>query len=276
MYRNELRCHYCGYYKRLPQQCPACGSHKLRNVGFGTEKLEEDLKLRLPDANIGRMDLDTTRKKYSYQTILEQFEKGEINVLVGTQMVSKGLDFDQVSLVGIVDADRMLHFPDFRSYERTFNLVTQVSGRAGRREKTGNVIIQTANTEQPILKLIMENNYSEFYRLEIEERQKYLYPPFTRLIKVIIKSNEKELSVNAVSELAHLLKKELGYKRVLGPEEPLIAKIRNQYLMQLLVKLERNKVNLDKVKEIIRQKSLEIISKKEFKKIQVVFDVDPY
>ncbi|MFW5760047.1 MAG: replication restart helicase PriA [Cyclobacteriaceae bacterium] len=276
MYRNELRCHYCGFYKRLPSQCPACGSTKLRNVGFGTEKLEEDLKLRLHDANVQRMDLDTTRKKYSYQTILEQFEKGEIDILVGTQMVSKGLDFDQVSLVGIVDADRMLHFPDFRSYERTFHLVTQVSGRAGRREKTGNVIIQTANPEQPILKLIMENNFSEFYRREIAEREKYQYPPFVRLIKIIIKSTEKDLAMKAVDELAHLLKQQFGYRRVLGPEEPLIAKIRNQYLMQLLVKLERNKVNLEKAKEIIKEKTVELNQVREFKKIQIIFDVDPY
>lgn len=276
MYRNELRCHYCGFYKRLPQQCPACGSSKLRNVGYGTEKLEEDLKLRLHDASVQRMDLDTTRKKYSYQIILERFEKGEIDILVGTQMVSKGLDFDQVSLVGIVDADRMLHFPDFRSFERTFHLVTQVSGRAGRREKTGNVIIQTANTEQPILKLIMENNYAEFYRREIAEREKYLYPPFVRLIKIIVKSNEKDMSEKAVFELVHLLKQELGYKRILGPEEPLIAKIRNQYLMQILVKLERNKVNLDKAKEIIKDKSRELTARKEFRKTQIVFDVDPY
>ena len=276
MYRNELRCHYCGFYRRLPSSCPACGSNKLRNVGFGTEKLEEDLKLRLPEAKVNRMDLDTTRKKYSYQTILEKFEKGEIDVLVGTQMVSKGLDFDQVSLVSVVDIDRMLHFPDFRSFERTFHLATQVSGRAGRREKTGNVIIQTANTDQPILNLIVANDFAEFYRREIVEREKYHYPPFVRLIKITLKSIDKENCEQAASHFTHLLKSNLGYKRVLGPEEPLIDRIKNQYLMQVLIKMERNKVNLEKIKTIIKQQSIELVKQKEFKKIQVVFDVDPY
>lgn len=276
MAKNELRCHYCGFYKKLPSDCPACGSAKIRTVGYGTEKLEEELKLQLHDARIQRMDLDTTRRKYSYQKIIEEFEKGAVDILVGTQMVSKGLDFDKVSLVGIFDADRMIHFPDFRSYERTFQLITQVSGRAGRREKEGVVVIQTANTHQAILKMIINNDYENFFRLEINEREKFHYPPFVRLIKILIKHADREVAIVGIQKLAIALKEALGKKRVLGPEEPIISRLRNQYIMQLIIKLEREKVNIWKVKELIKQNALEIQKNKELKGIQIVFDVDPY
>ena len=276
MGKNELRCHYCGYNKRLPSSCPACGSAKLRTVGYGTEKLEEEVKLQVPEARVQRMDLDTTRKRYSYQNIIEEFEKGNIDILVGTQMVSKGLDFDQVRLVGIFDADRMIHFPDFRSFERTFQLITQVSGRAGRREKEGKVVIQTANIYQPLFKKIIENDYSSFYREEIQERKSFLYPPFVRLIKILVKHIEKEVANAAAEELAFRLKKELGKKRVLGPEEPVISKLRNLYMMQTLVKVEKGNISLVKVKEEIKRTSMEVENMPSFRKLNVVFDVDPY
>lgn len=277
MYRNELRCHYCGFTRKSPSQCPACGSTRIRNVGFGTEKLEEDLKLHVPEARIKRMDLDTTRRKYSYQTLIEEFEMGKIDVLVGTQMVTKGLDFDRVSLVGILDADRMIHFPDFRSFERSFQLITQVSGRAGRREKPGLALIQTANVNQPILNLIRNNDFAAFYRAEIAERKKFNYPPFSRLVRILMKHESKGVLDQSAAELANLLKQKLNAKRVLGPEEPLISRIRNLYLMQIFIKIERDpKVSPAKAKELIVGATEGIIKKPEYKKLTVVFDVDPY
>ncbi|MEM9983434.1 MAG: primosomal protein N', partial [Bacteroidota bacterium] len=180
-YANELRCHYCGHKENLFSECLACGSTKLKPVGYGTEKLEDELKVILPEARTRRMDLDTTRQKNGYQTIINDFEAGHIDLLVGTQMVSKGLDFDKVSLVGIFDTDRLLYFADFRSHERAFQLITQVSGRAGRRDLQGKVIIQTNNVEHPTLQKVLQNDYEGLYREEILEREKYNYPPYTRL-----------------------------------------------------------------------------------------------
>lgn len=276
LYKNELSCHYCGHKAPVPTHCGACESTKIITVGYGTEKLEEDLQLIFPDINIQRMDLDTTRNKYSYQRIIDAFEKGEIDVLVGTQMVTKGLDFDKVSLVGVLDIDRMLHFPDFRSLERTFQLVTQVSGRAGRRKKQGEVIIQTNNTEQPILALIANNNYQTLYEREIIERQKFNYPPFYRLINVTIKNKEKSICHEAAHKLGNLLIAKFGRERILGPEEPVINKIRNQYIMKVLVKLEKDKVALYKAKLIIKEVTETLLQERTIKSSRVIFDVDPY
>jgi primosomal protein N' (replication factor Y) (superfamily II helicase) len=277
MYRSELKCHYCGFHRKMPVACPACGSPKLRNVGFGTEKLEEDLKLHVPAAKVKRMDLDTTRSKFSYQNLIEEFEKGELDILVGTQMVSKGLDFDRVSLVGILDADRMIHFPDFRSFERAFQLITQVSGRAGRREKTGTVVIQTANPNQRVLQLIVENNYKGFFEREIAEREKFAYPPFVRLIRLVLKHEDQKVLGNAATALSLILKEEVGKKRILGPEEPLVSRIRNLYLMQVYVKIERSpSISLKKFRDVIISAASEIRQKPEFKKLIISFDVDPY
>ncbi len=277
MYKNELRCHYCGYQRKLPSDCAACGSSKIRTVGFGTEKLEEDLKLLIPEAKISRMDLDTTRKKYSYQQLIEEFEQGDIDILVGTQMVSKGLDFDRVSLVGILDADRMIHFPDFRSFERAFQLITQVSGRAGRREKTGNVIIQSANPDQQILKWIQTHDYTAFYQAEILEREKFAYPPFVRLIRIMMKHENKQVLNQAALEISQILKEKFGNKRILGPEEPLISRIRNLYHEQLYVKIERNpQVSISKFKELLHQNLIELQKKQAYKKLIIIFDTDPY
>ena len=275
-YNNQLVCHYCGYKEPMVSECPACGSSKIQSTGYGTERLEEEIVEFLPEARVQRMDLDTTRKKNSYQQIIDQFAEGELDILVGTQMVSKGLDFDRVSLVGILDADRMIHFPDFRSYERTFDLITQVSGRAGRRSKQGKVLIQTNNTQQPILQKIIDHDYPAFYASEISEREKYRYPPFVRLIRVVIKHPDKRVVQQAAIDLATRLHHALGKGRVLGPEEPMIGKIRGLYLMQMLIKLERNKINLKKVKEIIQEKSTELTKEKTFTKVLVTIDVDPF
>ncbi|MDQ3394088.1 MAG: primosomal protein N' [Bacteroidota bacterium] len=275
-YNNELRCHYCGHKEKIPSSCPACGASKIKTVGFGTEKLEEDFKILLPGAKVQRMDYDTTRKKYGYQTIIDEFEKGNIDILVGTQMVSKGLDFDKVSLVGIFDVDRLIHFPDFRSYERSFQLITQVSGRAGRREKTGVVVIQTANPKQEVLYRIINNDYKNLYIKEIAERQRFHYPPFVRLIKITLKHERKEIADKAALALKDLFKDSLSQYIILGPHEPLISRIRNNYLVDLLVKIQRNKGNLSWVKIVLQETSQLILQSKEFKNTRIIFDVDPY
>lgn len=275
-YKSEIRCHYCGYKEPMAASCEACGSTALKTMGFGTEKLEEELSLLFPQAKIQRMDLDTTRRKHSYETIINDFETGNIDILVGTQMVSKGLDFDNVNLVGIVDIDRMLHFPDFRSFERTFYLSTQVSGRAGRRDKKGEVVIQSRNIKQPVLSHIINYAYDVFFQNEIADRETHAYPPFTRLIKVTIKNKDPKLAQTTAFKLGNLLKESLGQSRVLGPEEPVISKIRNEYLREIWIKLERNKIDLTKAKKLIESLALEITTEKALKSSKIVFDVDPY
>jgi len=274
-YNNELRCHYCGHCEDAPSICPSCSSAKIKTLGFGTEKIEDSLKLHLPDSNIARMDLDTTRKKNSYQDIIERFEKREIDILIGTQMVSKGLDFDRVSLVGVLDADKMLHFSDFRSYERTFQMITQVSGRAGRRNIKGKVIIQTSEPEHPLFAKIIKNNYQAFYQEELQERRKYHYPPFYRLIKLTVKEPNKTTAEEAANYLAHSLVKILGKIRILGPETPVINKIRNYFINEIYIKLERDKVNSKAIKEQIQKEIRNLLSISKFKNTIVASDVDP-
>lgn len=274
-YKNQLNCHYCGHKDAVPLVCPACGSTKVHTVGIGTERIEEDIKLIFPKARVQRMDLETTRAKYAYQNIIHEFEKGEIDILVGTQMVSKGLDFDRVSLVGVFDIDRMLYFPDFRSYERAFQMVTQVSGRAGRRDTEGRVIIQSRNPEQGIIELIHTGDYQTFYSREMAERNKYHYPPFTRMIHLLIRSKDKKLTNEAAQRLANILKEDMGKSRVLGPQEPLINKIRDKFLMDIFLKIEK-KYKMEAVKDLIRNAQLELLKVKELKSVEVVVDVDPY
>ncbi len=272
----ELRCHYCGHHEKLHLECEACGSTKLKTAGYGTEKLEEEIQMLIPSARVQRMDLDTTRKKNSYQQIIDAFANRELDILVGTQMVSKGLDFDGVSLVGILDADRMIHFPDFRSHERTFQLITQVSGRSGRRDKVGKVIIQTNNLEQPILLKIVKNDYIGLYNEEIAEREEYHYPPFIRLIRITIKNPDKNICSKAAKVLSENLREKLGIKRVLGPEEPLISRLRNQYLMQLMIKLEKKHQVIIEAKKIIIDSCNALEKDKNLKKTSTVIDVDPF
>ena len=274
MYVNQLRCHYCGYQEKPGPACPACGSTKLKTVGFGTEKLEEDLKSFFPEAKIRRMDLDTTRSKYSYQNIIDDFEKGDTDILVGTQMLSKGLDFARVNTVGILDADRMINFPDFRSAEKTFQLITQVSGRAGRRNKKGKVYIQTSQPDHPLFQKIIGHNYRQMYLDELIERQKYRYPPFVRIIKLTLKHHEKPVCHKATVYLHSLLKTAMGKGRILGPNEPVIARIRNQYLMEILVKIERDKVNLKAAKKALKDCIVAVENDKQFKGIRIIIDVD--
>ncbi|WP_288424641.1 primosomal protein N' [uncultured Spirosoma sp.] len=271
----ELRCHYCGHKEQVPRTCPACGSTKVKTIGFGTEKLEDQLQIFFPDSKILRMDLDTTRAKNAYQQIIQEFETGGIDILVGTQMITKGLDFDNVSLVGIFDADRLIRFPDFRATERSFQMLTQVSGRAGRRAgRQGTVLIQTANPQQSILQRIIQNDYIGLYEEEIQERQNFNYPPFSRLIKLTIRHTDKRISQQAADRLAAELTDALGSSRVLGPEEPLIERIRNQFLYDILIKLERDKVNVKAVKAFIQERINDILTDKGLRQVSIVADVD--
>ncbi|WP_337043182.1 replication restart helicase PriA [Emticicia sp. 17c] len=271
---KELRCHYCGHHEEIPKACPVCGSGKLRTIGFGTEKLEDDLKIMFPIARIQRMDLDTTRTKNAYQNIISEFEQGGTDILVGTQMISKGLDFDQVSLVGIFDADRMIHFPDFRATERAFQMLTQVSGRAGRRAKKGLVLIQTNNPQHNLLQKIVSSDYLGFYNEEIREREGYFYPPFTRLISITFKHEEEEKAEKAAHWLAEKLLEKLGKARVLGPEKALVERIRNKFLYDVLIKLEKDKLNIKAAKVFLREKIDELQQLKEHRDVDVVIDVD--
>ncbi len=275
MRAGEVRCHYCGHKEEVPKTCPHCGSAKVRTVGYGTEKLEDQLQVFFPEARIQRMDLDTTRAKNAYQQIINDFENGQIDILVGTQMISKGLDFGNVSVVGIMDADRMIHFPEFRATERAFQMLSQVSGRAGRRaERPGKVLIQTVNTAQPILRKVIEGDYTGMYNEEIIERRNYNYPPFSRLIKLTVKHQDVAMAERAAILLADLLTNQLGKSRVLGPEPPLVERVRNQFLFDILIKLEREKINFRAVKNLIREKVLDILTDKKLKNVSVVIDVD--
>ncbi|TAF76353.1 MAG: primosomal protein N' [Bacteroidetes bacterium] len=274
LYRNQLTCHYCGHHEKTPKVCVACGSSNFKTVGFGTEKLEEDAQLHLPTARIQRMDLDTTRTKFGYQKIINAVENEEIDILVGTQMVTKGLDFEKVSLVGVFDVDRMIHFPDFRSNERVFNLLTQVAGRAGRKHTEGNVIIQTAQPTHPIFLKVIQNDYFGLYSEEIIEREKFNYPPFSRIIKIVIKDKDSILADEAAHKLAELLRTTLGSKRILGPEPPLIDKIRDFYLREIFIKIEKAGVDIKKCKTLIINQLDLIREDKKFKNTILQLDVD--
>ena len=274
-YRHMLVCHYCGYKEAVPHQCPTCTSTRTRTLGYGTEKLEEELNVFFPDARIQRMDLDTTRSKTGYETILSQFENGETDILVGTQMVTKGLDFNKVSLVGVFNADRMMHFPDFRSYERAYQLITQVSGRAGRRARRGQVVIQTSNPDHPVLNFILNHDYESFYKREITDRQHHDYPPFTRLIEIITRHTDKKVCLEASQKLAGALRHQLPTTKIMGPGEPMVSRIRNQYLMSILLKMLRGKSDLSQIKFHIQNSISSLSTEKAFRNVRFVVDVDP-
>lgn len=276
MREAELRCHYCGHREVIPRTCPQCGSARVKTMGYGTEKIESQLELLLPDARVQRMDLDTTRSKNAYSTIIRSFEENEIDILVGTQMVTKGLDFDNVTMVGIFDVDRLINFPEFRATERAFQLLTQVSGRAGRRATTrGKVLIQTSNTAQEILQWVIDNDYKSMYEAELTERSNFGYPPFTRLIKLTVKHEDAPTAFQVAELLTAVLTKQLGKTRVLGPEAPLVDRVRNRFLFDILIKLEREKVNFRAVKSLIQESINDILADKTRKHVQIVVDVDP-
>lgn len=268
-----LRCHYCGFTRQVPQKCPACGSPEIKALGFGTEKLEDDLRLLLPDLRVGRMDLDTTRKKDAYQTIIGEFEDREIDVLVGTQMVTKGLDFENVGLVGIMNADTLLNYPDFRSHERAYQLMAQVAGRAGRKGNRGLVLIQTSDPYHHVIRKVMDNDYEGIFEDAVYERKNFKYPPFNRLIRITLKNKDRAHLMNAARSLGLELKKVFG-DRLLGPEFPLVARLRNLYQMEFLLKLE-DSISHKKAKALLKESVTMFFKDFEGSKVQVIYDVDP-
>jgi len=272
-HNNQLKCHYCGYSRRVPERCDSCGSTHIRMKGFGTEKLEDELEILFPEARIKRMDLDTTRSKFAYHNIISDFENRRINILVGTQMVTKGLDFDNVSIVGIMNADNMISFPDFRSYERSFQLMAQVSGRAGRKNKRGKVIIQTYNPYHSVIQDVIGHDYSSMYKSQILERRNFMYPPFYRLIHISLKHKDARMLNDGARELSIILREHLG-KRILGPEYPLVARIKNLYIKRILVKLERDDT-LAKNKDTILELLDEFNRSSLYRNIRIQIDVDP-
>lgn len=270
---NQLKCHICGYVSNPPQQCEACGMTDLKLKGFGTEKIEEEISLIFPEAKVARMDLDTTRGKFSLQNIINDFETGRTNILVGTQMVTKGLDFGNVALVGVLSADQILNYPDFRAHERAYQLMAQVAGRAGRREKKGEVVIQTYNPLQFVIQCVVNNDYHSVYHSEIAERMQFHYPPYHRLIRITIRGKDGTLVDMGSQHLAQQLRLALG-SRVLGPEYPVVARVRDEFHKNILIKFERE-ANSAKMKETIANYIHEFKAHADFKKLRVVIDVDP-
>jgi primosomal protein N' (replication factor Y) len=272
---GNLQCHYCGYQAHMPKNCPACGSHELKLTGIGTEKIEDELKIYLPDARIGRMDLDTVRTKNAHAKIIGDFEQYNLDILVGTQMVTKGLDFDKVKLVGIINADQLWSFPDFRASERAFQLIAQVSGRAGRKNEQGKVVVQARNITHPILKDVMDNDYAGFFERELMERKAFAYPPFSRLITISLKHKKPDVLNYGAKIFSQKLKEKLG-NRVKGPAVPFVGRIRGYYLLDVLLKLELNGKLLKFAKEAILEAGREMKAEKGYSGIRVNVDVDPY
>ncbi|MEM6720648.1 MAG: primosomal protein N' [Bacteroidota bacterium] len=271
-YKNQLRCHYCGYNMAMQQQCMACGSHELDTKGFGTQQIEQELKELLPEVKVGRMDLDTTRGKHGYQKIISSFEQQEIQILVGTQMLTKGLDFRNVNLVGIMNADSMLNFPDFRAHERSFQLIQQVAGRAGRTKKRGKVIVQTYNPYHQILQQVSVGDYENMFKDQLNDRRQFHYPPFYRLIKITLKHKEYNRVNESAAWFAKSLRNNFG-DNVLGPEFPPIARIRNLYLKNILLKIPKQQ-SLAKTKDIILRIRTSFLSISEYRSVRVIIDVD--
>lgn len=273
-HNNQLRCHYCGYHMAMQQKCMACGSVELSTKGFGTEQVETELKALFPGHKIGRMDLDTTRGKFGYEKIIQSFEGGEVDILVGTQMITKGLDFRKVRLVGIMNADTLLNFPDFRAHERSFQLMLQVAGRAGRTQKRGLVLIQTYNPHHQIVQQVSTNSYHEMYREQLEERRNYKYPPFYRLIRLTLKGRDYSRVNEGADWLATSLRNTFQ-ENVLGPEFPPVARIRNEYYKNILIKIPQ-KQSLSKTKNLIGRILQSFKAIGAYRGVKTVINVDPY
>lgn len=271
---GKLHCHYCGYYQSSVNICPACGSVHVEQKGFGTERIEEELKILYPEVTIARLDMDSTRTKNGLQQILNDFQDKKTDILIGTQMVAKGLDFDNLNLIGVINADTLLGYPDFRAYERSFQLLAQVAGRAGRRADQGSVCIQTYDAENRIIKQVVNNDYLGMYNDEIAERERFLYPPFSRMIFLYIKHKDSHVLDRAATTLANTLKSKFG-QRVLGPEQPLVSRVRNFYIKQIIIKADKHTA-IQKVKNALKETLTEFNATKEFKSVLIQIDVDPY
>ncbi len=270
---NQLTCHYCGYGYEMPHTCKACGDTALRTKGFGTERIEEEIAELFPAARTARMDTDTTRNKNSFQRMINDFEEHNIDILIGTQMVSKGLDFDKVSVVGIMNADNLLNFPDFRAYERSFQLMMQVSGRAGRKGKQGKVILQTGDPKNAVIQYIKTNNYQALFQSELAVRKNFKYPPFFRLIVISLKHSDYKMVNEASEKTAELLRQIFG-NRVLGPEYPLVSRIQNKYIKNIMLKIERDK-SAPQAKKYLTDSVNIIKSHEKYKSVVISINVDP-
>lgn len=272
-YNNMLKCHYCGYTRALPTVCPACGLNGIEVYGYGTERIAEEVGKNFPEARISRMDLDTTRNKDAYQDIIEDFAAHRTDILVGTQMVSKGLDFGEVRMAGVINADTLLNFPDFRSNERAYNMLEQVAGRAGRRKEKGKVLIQTTNPKENVLEYVKAHDYSNYYQSEIAERERYAYPPFTKIINIYLRNKDGNMVDRAAVIYAKKLREVFG-TRVLGPEKPFVGRIALWYIQSIMLKIEAG-ASMSKVKQILRQIYEQAAAWSEFKSTQIYYDVDP-
>ncbi|MBQ8672877.1 MAG: primosomal protein N' [Bacteroides sp.] len=270
---NQLTCHYCGYTIPVPRQCPACEGTDLRHRGFGTEKIEDDVKQLFPEARVARMDLDTTRTRAAYERIIADFEQGKTDILIGTQMVSKGLDFDHVSVVGILNADTMLNYPDFRAYERAFQLMAQVAGRAGRKQKQGRVVLQTKSMDHPIIPQVIRNDYERMVRGQLAERTLFRYPPYYRLVYVYLKNRNETLLDLMARTMADKLRAIFG-ARVLGPDKPPVARVQTLFIRKIVLKIEHN-APLARAREFLVQVQKEMVAEDRFKSLIVYYDVDP-
>lgn len=270
---NVLTCHYCGYTMRVPEECPCCESKDIRGRGYGTEKIEDEIRNILPEARIARMDLDTTRTKNAYERLIYDFSTGKSNLLIGTQMISKGLDFDKVSVVGILNADSMLNYPDFRAYEQAFMMMSQVSGRAGRKGRQGLVILQTKSPELPVIQQVVRNDYRGFYTNLLDERRDFHYPPFYHLVYVYLKHRDENTVNSAGLELGSRLREVFG-TRVLGPDKPAVARVKTLSIRKVVLKLE-NGIDLPRVRQYLRGVLDAMMKDKRYGALQVYYDVDP-
>ena len=270
---NMLTCHYCGFTYPVPQKCPNCESTDLRGRGYGTEKIEDQVQTIFPDIKVARMDLDTTRTRTAYERLISDFSQGKTQLLIGTQMVTKGLDFDRVSLVGILDADAMLNYPDFRSYEHAFMMMAQVAGRAGRKGRQGLVILQTRNPELPVVEQVVANDYAGFYRSLLAERRDFCYPPYFRLVYVYLKHRHDDLVSTAATELAGRMRQVFG-KRVLGPDKPAVARVKQLHIRKIVLKVE-TAADYRRVRTALRTIQAQLMADKRYSQLQIYFDVDP-
>jgi primosomal protein N' (replication factor Y) len=270
---NQLSCHYCGYTYQVPTECPACGSKELQGRGYGTEKIEDQIRDIFPEARVARMDLDTTRTRNAYERLITDFSAGRTNLLIGTQMISKGLDFDKVSVVGILNADGMLNQPDFRAFEHAFMMMAQVSGRAGRKGRQGLVILQTKNPDLPIIQQVVRNDFEGFSRELLEERQLFHYPPYYRLIYVYLKHTKDDVVNTAGIELGSRLRQWFG-DRVLGPDKPAVSRIKTLSIRKLVLKLETG-IDMPRVRQYLTLAQQQMMQDKRYASLQVYYDVDP-
>ena len=270
---NYLSCHYCGYTIKVPEVCPCCESEDIRGRGYGTEKIEDEIRYIFPEARVTRMDLDTTRTRNAYERLINDFSTGKSNLLIGTQMISKGLDFDKVSVVGILNADSMLNYPDFRAYEHAFTMMAQVSGRAGRKGKQGLVILQTKNPELPVIQQVVNNSYTAFYKSQLEERTAFHYPPFFHLIYIYIKHRNNDIVESASMELGSRIREVFG-NRVLGPDKPTVARVKTLHIRKIMLKLE-NGIDYKLAKQYLRSIRDTMMKEKRYGALTIYFDVDP-